>query len=214
MRKCIILFIVLLEACASSKNVVGTYASNQSPYQFTIKSDSSFTYQYKFQFAYQYSNGKWKNVGKNKIELQSQFKNKAIPITVKEYTNEHANDSVQLNIESNILSNERKYYQCLIFIDNTFFTQKNCDALSSLIVPTPKRNMYFKLTADARMPARFLDTLTSSTYTLKNKNPYRIDINMSYNDSLFNYKLFNNEVLLINNGKLKYGTLKLPKVKN
>lgn len=214
MKSCIFGFLLLLGSCTGSRNILGTYASNKSPYQFTLNPDSTFSYQYKFQFEYQYSNGSWKNIGNNKIELQSQLKNKIIPITVKEYTNEHPNDSCQLNIESNILNNEKRYYQCLIFIDNTFFAQRSCDSLSNLIVPAPKKSMFFKLTADTRIPTRFLDTLTSSIYSLKNINVYRIDANMTYNDSLFNYKLFNHAILQINNNKLKYGTLKLPKAVN
>lgn len=208
--KYLVILLFFFSSCSSNR-IIGDYASPKEPDQFSIKEDSTFTYQYRLGPHYKYSNGSWQFIGRIKIKLQSVYNSRTIQIIVKESNNKSLNDSlIALNINTNIPQNKRQYYQCLIYIDDHLNLQKNCDSLSSLNIPHPINTIFFKITADGRLPIRFLDMLSTDKYTLKNNKANQLDVEMMYNDSLFNYQVFNDEIICFSNHKLKYHSLRLP----
>jgi hypothetical protein len=210
MRVSLVILILLMTSCVS-KTIIGTYVSKKSPYRFDIMKDSTFRYQYKFQFAYEYSSGYWKSAGRNKIKLKSNITDKSIPVVIKENNiSDSTSSSMILNIETNISKSDVSYYQCLIYIDDSLYLRKNCDSLFSIITKIPRNNIYLRLTADSRIPARCLDTLTSSKCFLKNRNINKLDVKLNINDSLFNYKVFDDEKIKVFCKKLKYKSKRLP----
>jgi hypothetical protein len=209
----LIIIIMLFVSCKSNKTVVGYYVSGKHPYRFTIKLDSTFTYEYSLGPEYQYSNGFWQNISSKKIKLQSFIKDRTIPIVVEErgYDKEVGRGLIMLSISTNIQKQYAEYYKCSIFIDESLYIQKRCDSLSLFKVPAPKLNLYFKLESDVRIPSRFLDELVTSKYSIKNNEFNIINVMFQYNDSLFNYKVFNDVTLRVSNNKLIYESSVLPK---
>jgi len=208
MKKNLILFIVLFISCKTS-NVVGTFSSRSSPYRFIFRSDSTFRYHYHEGVLYSYSFGHWSKVGKGKIKLESFYKDRTLPLLGTENISSKDSKTVELKIQIPIPDEEKKYYRCLIYINQRLFLEKACDSVSSIIAPSPIKSVQIKITTDVRIPARDNDTLVSSEYHTESLYPKSINLNCRYNDSLFNYRVFNGTVLNFANGKLKFMKYKL-----
>jgi len=210
MRKYLILIAALLVSCRAN-NFTGTFSSRNSPYRFTLDSDSTFTFHYKEGLLYSYSFGNWSKVGGKKIKLQSFYKNKIIQLYGNENSSSDFTTNVELKIKTSIPSSDKHNYKCLVFINNKFFIEKTCDSISSIIAPNPIENLWLKITTDERISMRDNDTLVTSEYYPKHNNLKSIDLNCAYNDSLFNFRVFNNHVLNFTNGKFKFMKYKLLK---
>jgi hypothetical protein len=195
----------LICGCSSVRNISGEYLSKRGLCDLMLNQDSTFTYRYKFQIAYKYAIGRWSTVGKNKIKLNSDIRSRVIPLKVQENTiAEHAGQDNTLMVNVNIPKEYRTYYQCSIFIDDVKYDQRNCDSLSLLRIEQPLGSLYFQLNADERIPARFLDTLRTEVFVPKKKYGNQLKIDFDYNDSLFNYQLFNDELMKVSKNKLNY----------
>jgi hypothetical protein len=64
--------------------------------------------------------------------------------------------------------------------------------------------LFFKLNADERIPARFLDSLITEKYFLKSNGSKNLKVDILYKDSLFNYKVFNGEIIKIKRKGMKF----------
>lgn len=192
-----VFFIFLLFSCSSSREVPGEYLSSKSPYSLILNKDSTFSYRYKFEFAYKYSSGTWNKTGKNKIILNSYIKERRLPLKIYESGNNEENKSNVnfLSVNVDISDADKKYYWCEIFINDALYEKINCDSLSSISITPPINSVFFGLTADERIPGRFLDTLYTDKFFPKSNSANKLKADISYIDSLFNYRVFNNEVL-------------------
>jgi len=66
-------------------------------------------------------------------------------------------------------------------------------------------NVFLKISADGRMPTRYLDSLVTEKYFLQSGSSISgLKINVLYNDSLFNYKVFNNYILKLKKEGIKF----------
>lgn len=215
MKACyIVLLIVLLSSCISEK-IIGTYSNRNLPVKFIIKADSTYEFKYHQGFQYQYSSGTWKVVNKRKIIFQSYLRNKFVELNVDEKSEERVRENQrQLNIESNIANDDKKYYKYLIFTDDKLVKVVACDSANNVILHADFNNILFKITADQRMPSRLLDTLITENYIIKNKNTNQLNIKLKYQDSLFNYKVFNKEEINFLTRGIRYNNLLIPKEKS
>lgn len=139
--------------------------------------------------------------GRKEIVLKSQFRDRLLPLTVKETDGVKGGNLININI--NIPETERKFYQCSLFVNDSFFARKNCDSIISIFVLKPILNVSLKLNADERKPTRFLDSLITEKHFFKSINLKKIEINVHYNDLLFNYIVFNDETLKISRHGVK-----------
>jgi hypothetical protein len=212
---------ILIYSCTPAGNIAGDYSSSKSPYSFIINNDSTFSYRYKFQVAYEYSQGIWKQLSKNKITLTSYTATRLIPLRVQEGSlqkNSEIDDNI-LSVDVGIPDSEKTYYQCSIFINDTLFRKTSCDSLQLLTIDQKINSLFFSISADERIPTRFLDTLYSEKILFKSANRRKLNIDFVYQDSLFNYRVFNDEVLNVSGTYLKfYDSLrmhleKIPKMK-
>ncbi len=213
MKKVVLIFLVLFYGCTVSKTIIGTYSSSVSPYMFIISPDSSYHFQYKFHFEYAYSIGNLNKVNSNIYRINSHFSNKEIILLPNYSKTNHTNDSLTLSVQTNLKSDESEYYRCLIYLNGGLFSEKRCDSLHTIDIPTNSYTLLLKLTADSRMPSRFLDTLVSLPYALRFGEKNKCTIEMKYLDSFFNYKTFINQPIIIRNNKLRFNSIKLAKVK-
>jgi len=210
----IVFLAFLLSSCISEK-IIGTYSNRSLPVKFIIKSDSTYEFKYHQGFQYQYSSGTWRVINKRKIVFQSYLKNKFVELNVDEKSEEGVRENQrQLNIESNIANDEKKYYKYLIFTDDKLVKAVACDSANNVILHADFNNILFKITADQRMPSRLLDTLTTENYIIKNKNTNKLNIKLKYQDSLFNYKVFNQEEINFLTRGIRYNNLLIPKEKS
>jgi hypothetical protein len=201
----LLFFLVIIYSCSSSVNLSGNYSSSHSPHSFNLNKDSTFSYRYKFEFAYGYSKGTWSKIEGSKILLNSQIKSRVLIV------NEHALGSIgsldspsYFSINVNIPNADRASYRCLIFVNDTLYGKASCDSLSPISIPTSIKDIYFGITAGVTIPARFLDTLYTEKMFPKSRTANKDKIDISYNDSLFNYRVFNNEILRISKKGLEF----------
>ena len=200
----LVLFISFLVSCAPELKISGVYSDKKHPVSFIIREDSTFSYRYKFEFAKNYSSGHWTKKGRKSIALKSGLQNKILFLNVQEDNYVDAESLMSLNIGITIPEAEKKYYQCSIFINDSFFIEKNFDSIGSIIISKPISSVFFKINADERIPNRFLDTLLTEKYFFKSESKKNLKINILWQDSLFNYKVFNNEVLKLTHHGVKF----------
>lgn len=211
-KKYFFILCIILISCKST-NLTGIYSSNKDPYRFVFSGDSTFRYQYKEGLIYSYSFGSWKKVGNEKIELQSFYNNRALPLVGFEKSLSNTIEPCELKIGISIPDVAKKYYKCLLYIDGRLFKEIHCDSISSIMAPNPIKTVQLKITSDQRIPTRVNDTLITSKYNTNSPYLKQLDLKCSYNDSLFNYKLFNGTILNFTSGKLKFMEYRIPKGK-
>jgi len=190
-------------------NFVGKFSSRISPYRLTFSADSTYKYEYHEGLLYSHSSGRWAIIGKRKIKLRSFYQDLTLPLNGQENISSQPAKDVALNIQIPIPSDVKNYFRCLIYINHRFFVEKTCDSISSVIVPSPVRSVQIKITTDVRTPALDKDTLVSSEYYPKGDYLKSINLSCTYNESFFNYKIFNGDILNFSNGKLKFNNYKL-----
>jgi hypothetical protein len=195
---------LVLYSCSPGLELPENYSSNQSKYQFRLNQDSTFEYSYKFEFAYQYSTGGWSKAGNRKIVLNSNIKSKVVPLREERLP---GNDFEQANFFSvgvNIPNADKKYYQCMIFIDDVLYEKRSCDLLDTILVSGPMKSIFFKLSADPRLPTRFLDTLSTEKFITQSSKSNRERLAIILDDSLFNYRVFKNDTLEVARKGLRF----------
>lgn len=197
---CFLVFIFFV-GCTSVK-VPGVYRSRDGLYKLTLNIDSTFVFGYKFQFDYKYSHGLFKVVDNKSIMLRSSIKNKAIPIRVKTVNENQTSEDNVLRINFIFPKNESQYYKCQILINGVVFENKHCDSLSFVRVEKPLNNFSLGISADERMPSRFLDTLYTEVFTTAVSRRNNLSVELLVNDSLFNYRIFDDKIIKASNRKL------------
>ncbi len=182
-----------------SNEISGEYSSRRIPYVFTLNKDSTFFYRYHFQFDNEYSLGRWHKSGKNTVTLNSHYKEKLLRLQVQQDNNINRGDNVNLNIVTPDF--DREYYECLIFVNDTLHAKQKCDSIISVSIKKPVQDVFLGFTADRTadplLASRLLDTLYTEKLYPKSDAFDKYTLRIAYNDSLFNYKVFDNEVFKI-----------------
>lgn len=206
MKKVLGIFSICIFFSCSSKFYIGTYGSPDLPYSFEFKNDGTFYYRYQLFFTGSESNGTWRADGKNKIILDSYIKSRTL--LLKEYhgdsivSPDSTITSYSLSIHANIPKAQQNCYECLIYIDDSLYALKNCDSMSFITVPKKINDLYLRIHSYAKMPGRFYDTLTTVKYYPKIGN--QINAEVVFNDSIFNYKVFDNVEYYVMRNALKF----------
>ena len=190
-------FVVMLSACSTSKEISGEYSSRRIPYVFNLNKDSTFFYRYKFEIDYEYSLGRWNKTGKNAVVLNSHYKERLLQLET-EHDKTGKIDVISLNIVTPDF--DRKYYECLIFVNGALHAKQKCDSTISESIRKPVENIFLGFTADRTvdplLATRALDTVyTEKFYPQAAFDKYTLRI--VYNDSLFSYRVFDNETFKI-----------------
>lgn len=198
------LIVVLLCSCSSKKYIIGRYASQEKPYCFEFKRDSTFLYEYKAFGLYKYSTGTWRAIEKRSIILNSKISNTNIPLKVDETENFNSKES-KLTINLAILGGMNlSNYICHIFINDTLYKIKRCDSLSSILINKPINNVYFDIEREPIIVTSTYFSLPLISETFKPKSKISsLKMEASFSDSLFSYRSFNNEKLKSENDNIK-----------
>ena len=201
MRYCILL-LAFLYSCTGGRELAGVYWSPKSPCKFRINKDSTFSYEYRFQFISEHATGTWRREGKNKYILNSFVKSKRLPVSVNEAENNIGSNNNFLSAIIHIP--DQAYYTCEIFINDTLYEKRSCDSLYLIPIATRIKQLFFGITADQRMPGRALDTLYTQPFYPRSEYSNKLKVDISYTDSFFNYRIFNNKAIRIVNRKLMF----------
>jgi hypothetical protein len=217
--------IILLSGC--SKNlIIGQYTGMSNPDSFQFSKDLTYTYGYNAFHLNEYSSGKWYQLNKRIIILNSFVENRNLEVRVDNKKVEVNNDyNLKLTFNSN---SNLENYKCVIFINDTLYTLKGsrllvptniihsqfvktielndlysmyirCDSLLLLKVNNAINSISFRV---IKLPSNYSTQINK--YALESKNTTIFDtennaisIAISFSDSLFNYRLFRNEKLKI-----------------
>ncbi|HNK62240.1 MAG TPA: hypothetical protein PKI85_04255 [Chitinophagaceae bacterium] len=195
------LALIFFVRCTSVK-APGTYRSKDALYKLSLNSDSTFLFDYKFQFDYKYSYGFFKIVDNKSIMLRSSIRSKKLPIRVKTVNENQTSEDNFLRISFNFPKDESRYYKCQLLINGVVIENKYCDSLSVVKVARPLNSFSLGISADERMPGRFLDTLYTEVFTTAVNRRNNLAVEVLINDSLFNYRVFDDKVIKASNRKL------------
>ncbi len=201
--------LLFLQSCYTSDFVVGTYSSNKSPHRFTFNADSTFYYQYKGHIWRKYSIGYWKKLDKQHLIIQSAYPNSFLRMKIDEFANLNK-EKLTVSINVDLPKDERQYYKHILIVNDSIPVIMSGDS-SNLVIYEDVKNFVYKITADVRVPNRFLDTLTSAKYYLKQVNTTSVYIDVSLADSLFGYQVFDQKVIKIRKNEIIYDSKSLKK---
>jgi hypothetical protein len=202
----IVLTFVLLGGCLTNRKVVGEYGTKEAHYVLKINKDSTFTFNYRFQFTAEESSGKWKVAGERTISLTSNIQEKKLLLSGMEADSSNPNgiESTLLSIRVDIPQGQRNCYECLIFVNDTLFKKVNCDSIHRLPIDKNVTKLYLKIHSYPNMASRFLDTLVTNYYLPAISQGPKIDLDLQFRDSLFNYKVFKNSIFVVSKRGLRY----------
>lgn len=202
----IVLIILSLYCCTTNVKIVGKYASKETPNCFQFKDDSTFIYVFRKFHLYEYSTGSWRKIKNNRIEINSTIKNTILPLK----TLEHGIGNLQKSELSIVLRQptgiQLKDYKCEIYINDNFYDVKRCDSLSFVQINTRINSIYLKFFKDPVVVTTdiiYLPIITEK-YEVKSNSVVNLVIEVSIDNSLFSYKTFNNELIKVKKGSIKY----------
>jgi len=200
----LILFSIVVCGCSPSVEVAGNYSSDRSKYQFKLNQDSTFEYGYKFEFAHEHSRGRWTQIGRKRIVLDSYTKSKTIPLRGQKLSGQDFGKENVFSVRIDIPNAEKQYYQCMVFINDALYEKRSCDSIDTILVPAPVKSIFFKLSADTRMPSRFLDTLCTEKFITQSTTSSQEQLTIIVPDSLFNYRIFDKDTLEVTRKGLRF----------
>jgi hypothetical protein len=98
-------------SCHSTYDITGTYSMLNNPHKFVINTDSTFNYFYTVMGDVEkYSFGTWKQIGKNRILLNSNIQSNIIPLDVHVVSSDNKNPMINLKLI--IPGKDEKEYRC------------------------------------------------------------------------------------------------------
>ena len=202
---CIVFIIlsILLYSCSNSIVINGIYRGNHTPHLFIFSGDSTFKYEYHAMW-YSESSGIWQK-RKNTIYLNSFEQRSKMPV---EYTKiEHSNKVISVKV--NIADKPEKDYICFPYVNgNSVFINPEKGSYS-FDYDFPVDSIYFLI---AKRPFVLRGTGYKMSYNdIKTETIYphlavgeSIDVTINLIDSLFGYKVFNDEKLEIKGGTISF----------
>jgi len=197
---------MVFNSCTSVKNLAGTYNSNKVYTTIQLNEDSTFFYRYKFEFDERHSDGVWKKIGNNKVMLNSSMKNRLLPIVFETAAANNAGNERTLSVSIfHMPESEKTFYQCSFFINDKYYVTRSCNSLSRIALVLPVHNVYLGISGNEKMPGRFTDTLyTQKAFpVITSNNNTDLKLQVDFKDSLFNYRVIENEILKVTNKGLK-----------
>ncbi len=187
------MLILLLSGCSSVKQVAGIYSSKKSPVTFILNEDSTYEYRYKMGFDYEYSTGQWwlKQEG-NQLVLNSDFESKLLPLDIEEVSS-GLNNRNFLSVFIDMPEKEMENYYCFLYINDELHKSIKCKPVDSISIDAEIDNFFWGISADVMIPSRYLDTLYTEKFFPKYSKGNYLKVDIKYVDSLFNYRVFDNE---------------------
>lgn len=197
----ILSLIYLLISCVTPKTKIEGLISDikrSNPNHFYFYQDSTFLYKFHGYTKYKYSHGKW-SVNKNKIIINSELLEKDIPISVLE------SDNLSKISQISVLINKtnKNDYKCMPFSDTGVLLFDPPKGFYTLNLGSLPNGIYFEVyylpdsISSTRWPN---DVLKTEIVLLDQSKDYELTINI--NDSLFNYRVFNNTELRMQGNKI------------
>lgn len=195
-----ILAMSILLGCASQLKP-GRYVNIKSPEEIILNGDGTFEYQYRWHIFFRKSKGTWSKIGKSEIELNSYSKEKNFVLTA---TDKIDDNTLSISVPS--LMPHPSSYECFIFINDSLSSICNCD---SIYIPQEKipfeiKDFFVKIHSISNMPVRFFDTAISNKYFPSQATGNNIVAEVVVNDSLFNYRVFDNTRVKVRGNKLLF----------
>jgi hypothetical protein len=141
--------------------------------------------------------------------LNSGIKSTVIPLSVQESGKiERGLKSTNfLSINVNIPNTNLEDYRCAIFINDTLFQERRCDSLSSILISSSIKDIYFEIRKrpiilkDLRLS---VDPIITNRFFPKSATDNKLQIGIAFNDSLFSYRIFNNEILRVTKRGIRF----------
>lgn len=196
------LLLSLLFSCSKKMNIIGTYWDGKSPETIILDKNNKFEYRYKFGIDYKYSIGNWNKIDDDKILLTSQYLSRTLPILIKQTQNNSLISRISVQISMPEI--QKKDYKCLIFSNDSLLLSPSCDSIKDVEIQNTINSLYFKITPKSMIPLRHNDTLITEKTNLLCMKGSDIKVDILYNDSLFNFKIFKNKYIFINKHGLKF----------
>jgi hypothetical protein len=205
---CTGIFVFILYSCQISPNIVGTYSKQTNRNKFILNADSTFRYS-----SYSYSEdlhsvGKWQQIDKHTIILNSDVRSNIIPIDIDIVPTKNDKDHI---IKVRVISDgiSEKFYICEPYIDGiptpVFWPDRGSYEFSTGFFST---GIYFKIYKDPMVfewigpGRREYNVLSTEHKKLNLTKGDEVEITVHITDSLFSYKVFDNTILKIKRNKI------------
>ena len=217
---------ILICGCSANIKVIGKYTSKSNPDFFQFNADSTFYYRYYAHHVNEYSSGRWAKLKGKKILLNSLIQGIDIPLKINLGTDTiNAGSSIVLNFEKGLdLKNYKcaifindtfysfkgaglmvstgltiKEFEKEVNLADIYFRYTRCDSLSLLRVNSPIRSIFFKIIKyEINSSYLIRKPLQTEEYHSSLGDQHTIlGASISFNDSLFNYRIFNDEKIKI-----------------
>lgn len=192
--------------CTSRYITSGNFKSEKAKSSIFFNKNGTFKYNQSLDFFNNNSFGKWDPFGKNKIRINSLFQDKKILL----FTNPNI-DSKEFDAKSKRLvlvklpHEVAENYEVIFFTDNKLNKPFIKEDYAIWETETKFDSFFIAITGKSNMPSRFLDTLFSTQFIVTGNKMKNLTLSINFNDSLFNYKVFTNEVAEFNRKGVKIG---------
>lgn len=205
-----------LFSCKSPLNdVIGTYIANSNlntKHRFILNADSTFNYSYIVIGDIEgYSSGIWKRIDRNTIILNSDIQSNIIPLDI-EITPSN-NKNPMINVELIVPEKDTKEYRCTPYfpviggyIEN-FLPDRGSYSYEETNYYSNNHELFYKVSKEPRefIPGRgkveyYL--LPTEHKTIITNDGDIVNVTVIVPDSLFSYRVFNNEKIKIKGDKL------------
>ncbi|MDR0865330.1 MAG: hypothetical protein LBO74_10440 [Candidatus Symbiothrix sp.] len=197
------LFVFILYSCHTSSNIVGTYSTKMDSKTFVLNSDSTFRYSCSEDL---YSVGKWQQIDKHMIILNSDIRSSIVPLDIDIISTENEKDHV-IKVKMITDGKSEKLYICEPYVEDFIFPSFWPDRGSYEFSTITIDQIYFKIHRDPMVierlgPGREYNVLTTEHKKLNLTKGDEVNITVHITDSLFSYKVFSNTKLKVKRDKL------------
>lgn len=199
-----IILLFLLCGCSLKKGVSGKYYKTPNAFQFY--SDSTFKYEYKESHLYKYSTGKWKQIDKDFILLNSMKKFGNIPLDVDYLDKNRELDKNKISITINLEGKgSLSDYICRVMLNDKIYTESRCDSLTYFFIKEPIKRLYLQIVNEPIFPVTTYISFPLVTEVIYPKNTIGNNINLilTLDTSNFYYKCFDNDTLKVKRNAIK-----------
>jgi hypothetical protein len=217
---------VLLCGCSTNIKVVGKYTSKSNPDFFQFNPDSTFYYKYNAYHVNEHSSGRWAQFKRKKVVLNSSIQSRYVPLKITQGLDVRNIDLIlKFNFETEsdlknykcaIFINDTLYsyketgalvstglstndFEKEVNIADIYFRYTRCDSLLALRLNNPVHSLFLKIIKyDINSTYLIRKPLQTEKYVYSLGIQHAtLGLNISFADSLFNYRVFNNEVIKI-----------------
>ena len=198
---------LLLASCTNKIVLDGKYASQESPYGFVLKSDSTFEYKF-YQFhAYEYSSGKWYRKNSKSIVLNSGRSNTDIPLIPVSIIQLRDSSTNKFSFDFSSNGIAAKDCECAIIINDTSKVIRRCDSISLINIEMIVNKLFVEVRKSPLQMTSFrfsLYPLVTNVFSPLHSKGNVVKLKIIINDSLFSYRVFNSEKIGIRRRGLSF----------